>query len=549
MPTRIQLRRGTTAQWTTANPVLSAGEYGVDETLGKVKLGDGVTAWSSLAFAAVTPAELTAEAVLRTAGDALLIPLTQKAAANGVATLDSGSKIPDGQIPDGITRDSEMTAAVSAAVAALIAGSPGALDTLDELAAAFGDDANFAATMTTALAGKQATSAKGQANGYASLDGSGVVPDAQVPAAIARDAEVTSAVGVETARALAAEALAIPLTQRGAASGVATLDAGSKIPDAQIPDAITRDSELSAAIAALVNSAPGTLDTLAELATALGNDPNLATTLTAAIAAKVSDTAYNAGTWDGVTTVAPSKNAVRDKIEALVPLSTVTTKGDLLVATASGAIVRHGIGSDDQTLVADSTQTDGVRWADRAVPLIRGKAADYITPFGCDRDGGTKQPANSTGYALPFIIPRGRSIDRISIHCTTVGTDAAAVARLGVLTDDQGFPGLWVDAGATVAVGSGDGTGVKERTGVAYTPTDPLVWVAAILQGAPGTAPIFYRMLPRSNLMVTSGAFLDVDYGCARGVIAGAFTPGAAWPSARGNSVDISAISIGVKLG
>lgn len=47
------------------------------------------------------------------------------------------------------------TAFVAAALAALINSAPGALDTLDELAAAFGDDPNFAATMTTALAGKQ----------------------------------------------------------------------------------------------------------------------------------------------------------------------------------------------------------------------------------------------------------------------------------------------------------------------------------------------------------------------------------------------------------
>ena len=48
------------------------------------------------------------------------------------------------------------TAFVAAAVAALINAAPGALDTLDELAAALGDDANFAATMTSALAGKLA---------------------------------------------------------------------------------------------------------------------------------------------------------------------------------------------------------------------------------------------------------------------------------------------------------------------------------------------------------------------------------------------------------
>ena len=44
-------------------------------------------------------------------------------------------------------------------------------------------------------------------------------------------------------------------------------------------------ADIDASIAALVNSAPGTLDTLNEIATALGNDANLATTLNNAITA------------------------------------------------------------------------------------------------------------------------------------------------------------------------------------------------------------------------------------------------------------------------
>lgn len=44
---------------------------------------------------------------------------------------------------------------VAAAIAALVNSSPAALDTLNELAAALGNDANYAATVTTALAGKQ----------------------------------------------------------------------------------------------------------------------------------------------------------------------------------------------------------------------------------------------------------------------------------------------------------------------------------------------------------------------------------------------------------
>ncbi|HFN5712405.1 TPA: phage tail protein [Escherichia coli] len=47
------------------------------------------------------------------------------------------------------------TAYVRAAIAALVDSSPGALDTLNELAAALGDDPNFATTMNNALAGKQ----------------------------------------------------------------------------------------------------------------------------------------------------------------------------------------------------------------------------------------------------------------------------------------------------------------------------------------------------------------------------------------------------------
>lgn len=52
---------------------------------------------------------------------------------------------------------SQTDTAISVAVAALVDSSPAALDTLNELAAALGDDANFASTVTTSLAGKQAT--------------------------------------------------------------------------------------------------------------------------------------------------------------------------------------------------------------------------------------------------------------------------------------------------------------------------------------------------------------------------------------------------------
>lgn len=49
--TRIQLRRDTASNWTSTNPVLAAGEIGVETNTGKFKIGDGTTAWSSLSVA------------------------------------------------------------------------------------------------------------------------------------------------------------------------------------------------------------------------------------------------------------------------------------------------------------------------------------------------------------------------------------------------------------------------------------------------------------------------------------------------------------------
>lgn len=49
---------------------------------------------------------------------------------------------------------SKTSSEISSAVSALVDAAPGTLDTLNELAAALGDDANFSTTITTALAGK-----------------------------------------------------------------------------------------------------------------------------------------------------------------------------------------------------------------------------------------------------------------------------------------------------------------------------------------------------------------------------------------------------------
>lgn len=55
MASTIQLRRGTAAQWSSANPVLALGELGLVTDTQEFKIGDGVTAWGSLGVANLTP--------------------------------------------------------------------------------------------------------------------------------------------------------------------------------------------------------------------------------------------------------------------------------------------------------------------------------------------------------------------------------------------------------------------------------------------------------------------------------------------------------------
>ena len=53
MAIQIQLRNDTAANWTTANPVLSQGEIGLERDTRLYKIGNGSTAWNSLAYASL----------------------------------------------------------------------------------------------------------------------------------------------------------------------------------------------------------------------------------------------------------------------------------------------------------------------------------------------------------------------------------------------------------------------------------------------------------------------------------------------------------------
>ncbi len=73
MTSTIRLRRGTAAAWVSANSILAAGEAGIETDTKKWKVGDGTTAWNSLAYfnvAAAPPSFATPSIALGTAAGA-----------------------------------------------------------------------------------------------------------------------------------------------------------------------------------------------------------------------------------------------------------------------------------------------------------------------------------------------------------------------------------------------------------------------------------------------------------------------------------------------
>jgi hypothetical protein len=89
------------------------------------------------------------------ADDAAVVHLTGDESVDGVKTfLDPPVSITPATTANELVSKAVMEAAISAAIAAAVDGAPGALDTLNELAAALGDDPSFAATVTSGLAAK-----------------------------------------------------------------------------------------------------------------------------------------------------------------------------------------------------------------------------------------------------------------------------------------------------------------------------------------------------------------------------------------------------------
>lgn len=201
-------------------------------------------------------------------------------------------------------------------------------------------------------------------------------------------------------------------------------------------------------IANLVASAPGTLDTLNEIAAALGNDPNFATTITGLIAGKVSSSLFDANTIlvadvdntpqaltvgastivgrlssGGIAALTPTQIKTLLAIAAsdvsgfdaqvattAILKSLVDAKGDSIWASADNTVGRLAVGTNGQKIIADSGSTFGIKWTDdlrcyRVAVLDGGgsvlttgeKATDGHIPIDCTVVSAVALAPNESG--------------------------------------------------------------------------------------------------------------------------------------------------------
>ena len=232
MATRMQQRRGTAAQWTAANPVLGAGEIGFETDTNKFKIGNGSTAWTSLSYF-----------------------------VDGNAVID---------------------------------GAPELLNTLNELAAALGDDPSFFTTVANNLSNHESdtTNVHGIANTslLVTTNGTQTLTNKTIttPLGLVKgDVGLGNVDNTTDANKPVSSATQTSLDLKAPLASPAL----SGIPTAPTANAGTNSTQVAttayadAAVAALVDSAPAALNTLNELAQALNDDSDFAVTVTNSFAA------------------------------------------------------------------------------------------------------------------------------------------------------------------------------------------------------------------------------------------------------------------------
>lgn len=368
---RIQLRRDTAANWSSVNPILRAGEIGIETDSLRFKIGDGSTTWSSRPYVNVLPSELT-----ELSQDAVNQALT---AGNGITKVynDAANTIT-------VSVDTSVIANkqyVDDSLAAVLDTAPELLNTLNELAAAIGDDPNFFATVAANLASHEADTT----NVHGILNTSKLITDDGLQTitnkTINLGTGITSAAGYDNITGFFGQSniaiyqggidkggrlnissdgvITVASPGVGYTSGIVSTSGGTRLTitvggnalsgtlaefNAALTDGnFATESYVGTAISNLVDGAPGVLDTLNEIAAAINDDPAFFNNVATNLASHEADTTNIHGiantakliTDDGIQTltnktiVSPNITTPTGIVKADVGLGNVDNTSDI----------------------------------------------------------------------------------------------------------------------------------------------------------------------------------------------------------------------------
>jgi hypothetical protein len=427
-----------------------------------------------------------------------------------------------------------VTAAISTAISGLVDSAPATLDTLNELAAALNDDANFASTVTTSLAGKASNSfvtstyttntdfqsalantnawiatvaatpsglsnsevntlidgklqvlelgdvvgtdgnpgqiifSNGDGTGYwannnPAVDLSGYVETTTFNSALANtnsyigtklDSSSYTTADVQSKAALA-NTNAYIATKTDDATVLATNTALRVLIDDRMQVANVT-SAISTAISNLVDTAPATLDTLNELAAALGDDANFASTVTTSLAGKASNAAFQSAlantnayiaTKADSTTVASNLANTNAYIATKLDSSTYTTADVQSKAALANTNAYIATKADSSTVESYLANTNAY------IAYVAANAGEvsnaYLTSTFTTNTAFQSALANTNAWiATVAATPSGLSNTEVN----TLIDGKLQVLELGDIVGTDGNPGQ-------IIISNGDGTG------------------------------------------------------------------------------------------
>jgi hypothetical protein len=366
MATRIQVRRGTTSDWNTANPILTEGEFGYNTTLDKFKIGDGTSTWSVLEYVP-TSADLSSSL-----GD--YIALTEKGGADGVAELDASKNVLTALsvVFEGATENEfETRLTVTEPASDITLTLPNATGTV-ALTSDLSSYAPLANPTFTGTVNAAALTLSGD------LTVNGTTTNINSTNLVVEDKNIILG------------DVATPTDTTADGGGITLKGATDKTFNwVDATDAWTSSEHINLASTKSLYL-NGTL--LKDVTETLTNKTLTSPKINEDVALTATATELNY--VDGVT------SAIQTQLDGKVDESLFDVKGDILVASADNTPAKLGVGTNGYILTANSGATNGIEWAAAPIslPSQSGNTGKYLTTDGTTASWGTV-----SSYSAPTI--------------------------------------------------------------------------------------------------------------------------------------------------